>query len=136
VKLSQAFAREYAWAGDIPIGKISTIPRARQKLLGSKVVLAKVAQTNGGSFVGYAGVYRHPEGYDMSLLIDRAYRRSGIGRQLVESVFQALPAGLRVEAWVGDFNPDSLAATPNLGFRPDRTLVHNQHTIHIFVRDS
>jgi len=136
VNLSQSFASEHSWAAAIPIGKIDSIELARQNLLGDELVAARVAETAAGELAGYAGIYRNPEGHHISILIERAFRRSGVGKQLVEAVFEEAPAGLLVEAWVGDFNVDSLQATPKLGFLPDRILKHNENTVHIFVRQS
>jgi GNAT superfamily N-acetyltransferase len=136
VRLSSAFAREHGWAGTIPIGGICSREIAHDRLLGRDVICARIAETDSGQVVGYAGVYRNEAGVDMSLLIAASHRRQGLARALVTDVFRQLPPGLCVEAWVGHFNEISLAAMPKLGFRPERTIEHDGRKATIFIRES
>ena len=101
VRLSSAFAREHDWAGTIPIGGIRSREVAHDRLLGRDVICARIAVTDSGQVVGYAGVYRNEADVDMSLLIAASHRRQGLARTLVTDVFRQLPPGLCVEAWVG-----------------------------------
>jgi len=79
-------------------------------------------------------VYEHLKVVYSSILIASAYRRVGVGKQLVESVFEQLSKGLVVEARVGAFNEASLAAMGRFGFTLDRTLTDSGNKVHIFIR--
>ena len=136
VQLSDRFAQEAEWAGEIPIGRISDRSIAYNLLFGPDLVCGLVAETESGQVAGYAGVYRHDEITYLSILIDKGHRRSGLGTKLIQTIFDRLPENLRVEAWVGEFNTASLAAMPRFGFDPDRIEQHGKHMVHIFTRQS
>lgn len=86
--------------------------------------------------MGYVGVYGHQEGAYISILIDAGHRHRGLARRLVADVFEALPAGLEVEAWVGAFNRVSLNAMRRLGFHRERIIEDRGRRIHISFRES
>jgi ribosomal protein S18 acetylase RimI-like enzyme len=109
---------------------------AESKLFGSEVLVARVAETRSGLVVGYVGVYHHPEAVHMSILVGATYRRSGLGRRLVENAFGELPGGLGVEAWVGAFAEASLSAMPRLGFDLMRAVRDRGRTVYVFTRMS
>ena len=134
LRLSREFSGEYEWASDIPIGQIATREEARSKLFGAEVVQVLIAETEAGEMIGYIGVYEHLQVVYSSILIASAYRRVGVGKQLVESVFEQLSKGLVVEAWVGAFNEASLAVMGRFGFTLDRTLTDSGNKVHIFIR--
>ncbi len=136
IQLSSSFAGENEWAAGIPIGQICTPQAAGEKLVGSDVLSVCVAESEDGSLAGYIGVYAHAGGAHASILIARKHRRSGLGRKLVEAAFAELPHGIKVEAWVGEFNAASQSATPKMGFHLDRTIEDNGHKISIFVRET
>lgn len=77
---------------------------------------------------------QHPGVVYFSVLVGAAFRRQGTSRELAEAVFECLPPGLEVEAWVLHRNEVSLAVMPRLGFVPDRILEHDGHKIQVFVR--
>lgn len=134
IQLSRQFASEAWWAADIPIGQIDTEEIATNKLFGEDVVLAWVAETDAGEMAGYVGVYRHHGRAHLSVLVGAAFRGQGVARQLVEHAFNQVPRGTVVEAWVGAFNQKSLAAMPQMGFRPNRVIAHGDHKVHILTR--
>lgn len=135
-QLSRAFAEESSWASTIPIGRITDQREAFSRLFGQKVIAVRIAETPSGSVVGYVGVYHHPEVDHVSILVRADYRRTGLGRQLMDEVFDSLPEGLEIEAWVGAFNEVSLQAMSGLGFESDRMITDRGRTVHIFTRQS
>ncbi len=144
MELSKSFADETFWASHIPIGQMVDTETARDRLFGSEVVNVQIAENEKGQLVGYVGVYSEIVDGEMvyfaSLLVAVEYRHKGVGKRLVEQVFQNLPAGIKVEAWVGDFNRASLEATPKMGFTLARTMnleiAGKEATIYIFERKS
>ena len=136
IQLSRSFAEEHDWAGTIPIGQIHSQATAWAKLFGPGAILILIAETDSNDVVGYAGVYRHDEGNDMSLMIAASHRRRGLASDLVAQTFRQLPPGTRVEAWVAHVNELSLAATPKLGFELERTFEDDGREVSIFVRQA
>jgi GNAT superfamily N-acetyltransferase len=131
--LSQDFAGETEWASTIPIGRVGSKEEAASRLFGPEVLMARVAETESGEMIGYFGVYRHPEAVHMSILVKAGYRRSGVGKQLVEAAFREIPEGLEVEAWVGAFNEASLSAVPRLGFDLTWVIEDRGRTVYVFT---
>ena len=136
VELSARFANESDWALEIPIGQITSRGVASDRLFGSDLLCALVAETDAGKVAGYVGVYQHPEVMYLSILVDAEHRRTGLGSVLVEAAFERLPGGLNVEAWVGEFNKASQAAMPRFGFEQDRLVTDRGQTVRAYVRRS
>ena len=136
VRLSRRFVEEVPWAATIPIGQMTGAKEASERLFGDSVVAVRLAETTDGEVVGYVGVCRHAEVVDISILVQRSYRRRGLGRRLVEQVFDDLPAGLKVEAWVAASNAASRAAMPAMGFVLDRTIEDRGRTVYVYGRTS
>lgn len=78
----------------------------------------------GGHFVGLAGGYPEDEDPEavhlVSMWVDPAHRRDGLGRRLVEAVVRwARDRGARVvNLWVTDANDPAIALYLACGFRP------------------
>lgn len=136
VRLSKSFVAENAWAAYIPVGEMTCEDYTKEKIFGAQAMVVLVAENEVGEIIGYTGIYCHPESVYATYLVDAKYRRQGICRQLVEEAFRRLPSGLSVEAWVGDFNLTSLAATPKLGFDLDYILEEDGQRVYVFIRQS
>lgn len=132
--LSRNFVEEAPWAANIPIGQMTEAAEASSRLFGEHVAAARVAVTGQGEVVGYAGVYRRPHVMDLSVLVHRDQRRHGLGRELIARVFQALPSGTEVEAWVAAVNETSLRAMPAMGFVLDRTIEDQGRKVRVYTR--
>lgn len=122
------------WAATIPIGQMKESERASSRLFGQDVVAVRVAETRRGVIVGYAGVYRNPQALALSVLVHRDHRRRGLARQLVERVFQLLPDGTDVLAWVSASNEASLKVMPAMGFVLDRIIEDRGRTVQVYTR--
>jgi RimJ/RimL family protein N-acetyltransferase len=125
VELSGKFSLEHEWAGFIPIGNIKNRDDAAKRLFGENTVLALVAEDN-SKLVGYIGIYKYDESYEASILIDDAYRKSGLGKRLCDEAFNKIPRNMEVEAWVGEFNSASINATPKMGFKLKRKFLETE----------
>lgn len=139
ITLSKKFADEYDWAKKIPIGQIKNLNEAKEWLFGDKIFKVLVAEEK-GFIIGYVGIKRYENGYEASILIDSDYRRTGIGKRLINEIFKLIPEEIEVEAWVADFNKLSLKVTPKMGFTFKKKLLDKElipgreFYVHIFTR--
>jgi L-amino acid N-acyltransferase YncA len=126
INLSQEYAKENDWAGDIPIGKIDNKKKARERLFGENVYKALIAEDK-GKLAGYIGVKKYDGGYEASILIQSDYRNIGLGKKLTDSIVELIPREIEVGAWVAEFNALSLKVTPKLGFEFEKKFIDTEH---------
>ena len=139
INLSGKFSREHEWAKQVPIGSIDNYAKAEEWLFGENIFKVLVAEDK-GSLIGYLGVKKYQEGYEASILVDSKFRGQGIGKRLTDEVFKLIPREIEVEAWVADFNEESLKITPKLGFKfknkfkEKNFIPGREFYVHVFTR--
>ena len=139
INLSGEFSRENEWAEHIPIGRIDSHAEAEEWLFGDKIFKVLVAEDR-GSLIGYLGIKKFKEGYEASILVDSKFRGQGIGKKLTDEIFKLIPREIEVEAWVADFNKESLKITPKLGFefksrfKEKNFIPGREFYVHVFTR--
>jgi len=77
IRCSREFGEETQWSSTIPVGGVHTLRQARQRLFGSQIKDALVAETADQQFVGSVGVYHYNEDgvqrNEISLLVSRLW---------------------------------------------------------------
>lgn len=81
IRLSAKFAGEHDWAKDIPIGKIDDADKARERLFGSEIFEALVAEEE--SVIGYVGVKKYEDRYEASILVDSDCREKFLEKEFI-----------------------------------------------------
>ncbi len=140
INLSRKYTKEHDWVKHIPIGQITNVSVAEDRLFGENVYQVLVAEEN-ENLIGYIGIYKYDTCYGASILIDREYRGEGLGKRLTDELFKLIPEEIEVEAWVASFNKLSLKATPRMGFKLKERFLEKEFIpgrefyLHIFSRN-
>jgi aminoglycoside 6'-N-acetyltransferase I len=100
-----------------PLGAWATLSDAREEVMQSMSTdrVSRVARANDGQIIGWIGAIREYDGLVWQLhpiVVDKARRRSGVGRALIQDLEAILIARGGVTLWAGS---DDLAAETSLG---------------------
>ncbi len=133
-KLSKSFAEELDWGQYAPIGKMHPADVFIEFYYSDKFVMGKVA-LNDDQVIAVVWLTEYPNDNDgklweASLLVDKAWRRSGVSKEIMFALREDIPVNKEIEMWVSEKNTASIKHCQAMGYEFRlREIVKDYHPV-------